>query len=236
MADQLGEFGGTTTDAMNFAARIVRYLATSPLRRASELQNLSLFDFFIGRDASAPPAGSPTPRRSSRCLLDMPKVLAAFDSRWGDARTNISTYLQLAPRTERADDKADGVLNGPTTEAWFDNWYQHLVGLGVRFAHARVDHLEPPPADRRVPPHLRPPVRVVLTDGTRHTADYVVCAVDAPNRRAPDHPAPGRWHRWHRRRVGRLRHLGAAAPGPLQPQATRPGARDPTPWSPLGRR
>ncbi len=235
MADQLGEFGGTPTDGMNFAAQIVRYLATSPLRRASELQNLSLFDFFIGRDATAPRRFTYSPPIES-LLLDMPKVLAAFDSRWGDARTNISTYLQLVLRTERADDKADGVLNGPTTEAWFDNWYHHLVGLGVRFARARVDHLEPPPADRRVPPHLRPRVRVVLSDGTRHTADYIVCAVDAPT---AEHLTTHLRDGGTGGTVAELDGFATSAPpptGPLQPQATRSGdRRDPYAVAEVGR-
>ena len=59
-------------------------------------------------------------------LLEMPRVLAAFDTRWGDARTNVSTYLQLQLQMDRRDNKADGVLNGPTTESWFDHWYRHL--------------------------------------------------------------------------------------------------------------
>ena len=37
---------------------------------------------------------------------------------------------------DRDDDKADGVLNGPTTEAWFDHWYRHLVEL--EFASSAV--------------------------------------------------------------------------------------------------
>ena len=64
-ADQIRELGATRLDAATFGARIMRYLVTSPLRRASELQNLSLYDFFIGRDATRP-AGTATHRRSRR--------------------------------------------------------------------------------------------------------------------------------------------------------------------------
>ena len=45
------------------------------------------------------PASSPTRHVSTRCCCEMPRVLAAFDSRWGDARTNLTTYLQLLPAT-----------------------------------------------------------------------------------------------------------------------------------------
>ncbi len=44
---------------------------------------------------------------------------------------------------DRRDNKADGVLNGPTTEAWFDHWYRHLRSLGVRFVHGAAARLEP---------------------------------------------------------------------------------------------
>ena len=110
----------------------------------------------------------------------MPRVLAAFDSRWGDARTNITTYLQLYLNMDRRDNKADGVLNGPTTESWFDHWYRHLVALGVRFLRNAATRLDPPAFDPSQPPHLRPRVQITFADGTRVTPDYTVVAVDAP--------------------------------------------------------
>ena len=105
---------------------------TSPERRASELQNPSAYDFFVRAAHTDPPRYSYSPRFDA-ILLEMPRVLAAFDTRWGDARTNVSTYLQLQLQMDRRDNKADGVLNGPTTESWLDHWYRHLVALGVRF-------------------------------------------------------------------------------------------------------
>ena len=99
----------------------------------------------------------------------MPKILAAFDSRWGDARTNITTFLQLQLQMDRSDSKADGVLNGPTTEAWFDHWYRHLVELGRPLRPGRGG---PARAARRrtgfPPPHLRP--RVSRRPGRRDAA------------------------------------------------------------------
>src|SRR5205823_12628450 len=101
-----------------------------------------------------------------------------FDSHWGDDRTNLTTYLQLQLQMDRSDNKADGVLNGPTTESWFDHWYRHLVELGVRFVRGAADHLDPPGIDPRQPPYLRPRVQITLTDGTRLIPDYTVVAVD----------------------------------------------------------
>jgi hypothetical protein len=229
------DLGFTPSDVITIFSRILRYLVTSPLRRASELQNLSAYDYFIGRDATAARRYSYSPQTEA-LILHMPKVLAAFDSHWGDARTNISTFMQLLLRMDRRDDKADGVLNGPTTEAWFDHWYRHLTQLGVRFVRGAAERLEPPLVDRRLPPHLRPRVRVVLADGTELASDYVVAAVDAPTAE---------------RITAALRAVGTGgvaaeldgfttsqppAAGPLQPAAERSAARrDPFAMAQLGR-
>jgi hypothetical protein len=235
-ADQVGELGITPDDSATFTGRILRYLVTSPLRRASELQNLSMYDYFIGRDAQVPRRFLYSPKVEP-LLLDMPKVLAAFDSRWGDARTNITTYLQLILRVDERDTKADGVLNGPTTEAWFDHWYHMLVQLGVRFARATVDRIEPPPRERGTPPPRRPRVEVVLADGTRHRADYVVCALDAP---AAERITAALRRAGTGGTVAELDGFTTSLPPPswpLQPGPTRPTARrDPSAMDTLGRR
>ncbi|MGA7051142.1 MAG: FAD-dependent oxidoreductase, partial [Mycobacterium sp.] len=177
---QLTGLGFTTQDLGTFASRLVRYLATSPLRRATELQNLSAYDFFVGRDNAMGPGRFTYSPRFDELILEMPRVLAAFDSRWGDARTTLTTYLQLQLQMDRKDNKADGVLNGPTTESWFDHWYRHLIALGVRFVRGAASCLDPPPSEPGQPPHLRPRVQITLTDGTRLAPDYTVVAVDAP--------------------------------------------------------
>jgi hypothetical protein len=137
--DEIREMGFTVTDLSTFLGRIVRYLVTSPERRASELEEVSAYEFFVDVD---PTTGRERYKYSAafkRQILDMPKILAAFDSQWGDARTNISTYLQLNLALDRYDSKADGVLNGPTTEVWFDHWYRHLKNLGVKFEKAGLE-------------------------------------------------------------------------------------------------
>src|SRR5262249_31758094 len=113
----------------------------------------------------------------------------------------------------------------------------HLVRLGVRFVRGAAERLEPPPVDRRRPPHVRPRVRVVLADGTRLAPDYVVAAVDAPaaERITRALPAAGTG--------GVPAELDGFTPprppgtGPLQPGADRPAARrDPFAMAELGRR
>ena len=131
--NQIRQLGFTQTDISTFLGRITRFLVTSPERRAKDLEDVSAYEFLIGAD---PDTGRQRYHYSpafTRQILEMPRILAAFDSRFGDARTNIGTYVQLNMALDRYDSKADGVLNGPTTEAWFDHWYVHLRKLGVDF-------------------------------------------------------------------------------------------------------
>jgi hypothetical protein len=234
-AGQLAELGFTAGDVQTFVSRLLRYLVTSPLRRASELQDLSAYDYFIGRDATMDRRFYYTPRFDA-LLREMPRVLAAFDSRWGDARTNLTTYLQLQLQMDRRDNKADGVLNGPTTESWFDHWYRHLVELGVRFVRGAADGLEPPAVDRRQPPHLRPRVQITMTGGARVAPDYTVVAVDAP---VAERITVALREAGTGGTVATLAGFTTSAPppdGPLQPEATRPGSRrDPYAMDQVGR-
>ena len=234
--NQLGEFGYTPSDVQIFSGRMLRYLVTCPLRREAELENVSAYDFFVGKDATGARRFVYSPQFEA-LILDMPKVLAAFDSRWGDARTNLTTFLQLQLQMDRHDTKADGVLNGPTTESWFDHWYRHLLMLGVRFVRAAVDRLEPPVRDRDQPPHLRPRVQVILADGTRLAPDYVVTAVDAPT--AERITAPLRAAGTGGAAAGLDGFASSVPPpnGPLDPQAARSAARrDPYSMAEMGRR
>lgn len=232
---QLAGLGFTVSDVQTFMGRLLRYLVTSPLRRATELQNLSAYDFFVGRAATGGPRYRYTPHFDS-LLLEMPRVLAAFDSRWGDARTNLTTYLQLQLQMDRRDNKADGVLNGPTTESWFDHWHRHLVELGVRFVRGAAIDLEAPVPDPRQPLHLRTRAQVRLADGTRLAPDYTIVAVDAPaaERLTAALRAAGTGGT-----VAGLDGFATSAPppsGPLQPEATRPaGRRDPYAMDEMGR-
>ena len=178
--NQLTALGFTAGDLATFESRLLRYLVTSPLRRALDLQNLSAYDFFVGHNSQTGTNQFSYAPNFDAFLHKMPRVLAAFDSRWGDARTNITTYLQLYLNMDRRDNKADGVLNGPTTESWFDHWYRHLLALGVRFLHNAATRLDPPAFDPSQPPHLRPRVQITFADGSRVTPDYTVVAVDAP--------------------------------------------------------
>nr|WP_319445743.1 MULTISPECIES: NAD(P)-binding protein [unclassified Mycobacterium] len=233
---QLGTLGFTPSDVATYMSRLLRYLVTSPLRRAEELQNVSAYDFLVGHDSTT---GMNQFSYSPRCdalLRQMPRVLVALDSQWGDARTNMSTYLQLYLNMDRRDNKADGVLNGPTTEAWFDNWYRHLLALGVRFVRGAAQCLDPPAFDPSQPPHLRPRVHVTLADGTQVAPDYTVVAVDAPG---AEYITSALRAAGTGGTVAKLDGFTTSAPppdGPLQAGSTRPWTRrDPYAMDQLGR-
>jgi hypothetical protein len=229
---QLAQFGFTPADVSTFVGRLARYLVTSPPRRAAELADRSAYEFFTGDPGGRRYAYSP---RTEALLLDMPRVLAAFDSHWGDARTNVTTYLQLLMHLDRGESKADGVLNGPTTEAWFDHWYRHLSALGVRFVRGEAVRLDPPRARPDLPAHRRPRVTATLADGTRLAPDYLIVAVDAPAAERITEPL---------RRAGTGGAVAgldgfttsvAPTAGPLEPGATRPvHRRDPYAMDEMG--
>ncbi|MCV7408918.1 oxidoreductase [Mycobacterium florentinum] len=233
---QLQTLGFTPGDISTFQNRMQRYLVTSPLRRTLELQNLSAYDFFVGHDRKTGTNQFSYTPHCDLLLRQMPRVLVALDSKWGDARTNISTNLQLYLSMERRDNKADGVLNGPTTEAWFDHWYRHLVALGVRFVRNAATRLDPPAFDRALPPHLRPRAQITLADGTRVTPEYTVVAVDAP---VAENITTALRAAGTGGTVARLDGFTTIPPppdGPLQPGMTRPERRrDPYSMDELGR-
>ena len=128
----------------HFYERMVRYLVTSPLRREDELEEISTYDYFRGLDVNTGQHQFHYSDAFDDQLQRMPRILAAFDSRRGDARTNLNTFIQLNMLLDRYDTKADGVLNGPTTIAWFDHWYTYLTTkLGVTFERATFEELRP---------------------------------------------------------------------------------------------
>jgi hypothetical protein len=221
---QLGDLGYQPSDIAAFSVRILQYLVTSPERRAKELQLSSAYSFFVDSGFGKPPRVAYS-EGFQRSIRDMPKVLAAFDSEWGDARTNINTLLQLQVQMDSRDSKADGVLNGPTTEAWFDHWYRHLLTLGVRFVRGAAARLEVPPVASAEPAHMQPRLRVILADDTQIAPDYVVVAVDAPAAERISAPLIRAGTGGTVAGLDRFTTSVCPPDGPLQPAATRTAVR-----------
>ncbi len=130
----LANLGYTNQDLETFLRQITRYMASCSERRADEFENMSFWQLLRGYDYETGTYAYEYSEKFTTDVKFMPKVLAAFDARWGDARTNGNTYVQLFMNYVVRLAKVDGTLNGPTSEAWFEPWYDVLVNrLGVEF-------------------------------------------------------------------------------------------------------
>ncbi|QSQ22431.1 NAD(P)-binding protein [Pyxidicoccus parkwayensis] len=118
--------GYPPSDTLQFSLRIWRYMCTSPERRKAEYEGISWWEYLEGYE---PKTGTRRYHYSEAFKRDMqfaPRVLAAFDGAWGDARTNGNTLAQLYLNNLLPLPKTDGTLNGPTTVAWLRPWRRYL--------------------------------------------------------------------------------------------------------------
>lgn len=130
--------GYDVRDVQQFVLRTIRFMITGPKRRQKELEDLSWWEYLQGYD---PETGVTRFKYRTRFAADVdfsPRVLAAADAEWGDARTSGSTFVQLLLNQVLESDYVDGTLNGPTSEAWLRHWKAHLENLGVTFVSAKL--------------------------------------------------------------------------------------------------
>ncbi|MDF2696128.1 MAG: hypothetical protein K0S65_4511, partial [Labilithrix sp.] len=181
-------------DFLQLGIRISRYLATCPERRAP-LEQMSWWNYLCG---FSPKTRCYLYRYSNAFTRDSTasgRVLAAFDWRYGDARTNGSTYVQLfEPRPAGSGERFDGTLNAPTTEAWFVHWRRYLGERGVRFASGSLERLDVATIDGKevVIPHVRRDGKQTAEPwvGRSRGSHYVVVATDAPSAESVSAPLP----------------------------------------------
>jgi uncharacterized protein with NAD-binding domain and iron-sulfur cluster len=184
---EMMQLGYTSNDLSTFFGRVSRYLVTSPERRKEELEEVSTYEYLVGFDPTTRKPRFFYSKAFDEQIRNMPRVLAAFDAQFGDARTNLTTYVQLNMSLDRYDSKADGVLNGPATEVWFDPWYRHLELLGVKFERATLRSFDRDvngalqAVITRDSAALRKDVDLVF-DGAAPDADFVIVD-DAPETR-----------------------------------------------------
>ena len=235
---RLIEEGYDWRDLQQFFLRIFRYLATSPARRAAELERLSWWEYLCGDD---PDRGTQRYRYSDRFARDLKRAaqpLAAFDAEWGDARTCGSTYAQLLLGSLTRHDALEGALDGPISEAWFEPWRRHLERLGVEFVRGRLVTLRLD-ADGRARPYV---LLGSCMEGQRPASadergDYYVVATDAVtaelvSRELPARGVPGQLRGYTTRAPAKPRSRGdARAPGEVtRDPYTQPGL---APWDRL---
>jgi hypothetical protein len=129
----LRDLGITLQDLFQFSLRILRYMLTCPERRATELENISWWQYLEGYN---PKTGGKLYRYSdafTHLVKSSGRVLVALDGEWSDARTTGNSYVQLLTDVLVPTEGTHATLNGPTSEAWFNHWQTHLRRLGVRF-------------------------------------------------------------------------------------------------------
>ena len=88
---QLGALGFTPSDVATFMSRLLRYLVTSPLRRAGELQNVSAYDFLVGHDSTT---GMNQFSYSPRCDA----LCAKCQGSWSLSTRSGETHAPTCPR------------------------------------------------------------------------------------------------------------------------------------------
>jgi hypothetical protein len=121
----LSRLGVTHRDVVRFQVRMLKFLTSSPQRRAREYEHQSWWTF-LGGDAER---GYSPPMR--HYLMETSQALVAMNAEETDARSqgNIVSQLQL----HYIEDRFDFTLNGPTSEVWLRPWKRYLKRQGVRF-------------------------------------------------------------------------------------------------------
>jgi len=182
--DLLLERGYDVRDVNQFVLRIVRFMATGSKRRNAEFECVSWWDYLRGFDRGSGTSRYQYSPRFTKDIGDAPRILAAFDAQWGDARSDGNTFVQLLLTNLLQTDFVDQVVNAPTTEAWFEHWQKYLTKyLQVRFVSARVASLVGHPNNGRVTAQLEATdANDDLTEVNSVLADpdaYFVLATDA---------------------------------------------------------
>jgi len=135
--------GYPPSDMLQFTLRIWRYMCTCSERRKKEYEKISWQEYLEGYEPETKKRRYQYSRDFVRDMQFAPRVLAAFDGAWGDARTNGNTFVQLYLNNLLPQPKTDGTLNGPTTPAWFSPWRRYLEDhLRVEFVRGKLLTLE----------------------------------------------------------------------------------------------
>ena len=191
----LASSGYPASDTLQFTLRLWRYMSTCSERRKAEYEGLSWWEYLEGHDPKTRTRRYQYSEAFKRDMRFAPRVLAAFDGEWGDARTNGNTLVQLYLNNLLPLPKTDGTLNGPTTLAWFRPWRRYLrQHLKVEFHAGELTRLTLDPETGQLTPYWRRKGEtreledVEVTDphvigavGPREpeTVDYYVIATDA---------------------------------------------------------
>lgn len=147
-------------DVTLFAAKILQFFTTCDERRLGEYERMSWWEF-LDADKFSP--------KFQRQLRAVPRTMVAMDPKNGSAFTVGTISMQLILDYADSGVNNDRTMGGPTSEMWFDPWFEHLIAKGVGL-HAGKTVVELQTSPTQIS-------GVKLDDGTVATADFYVLAV-----------------------------------------------------------
>ncbi|HNH47019.1 MAG TPA: NAD(P)-binding protein, partial [Myxococcota bacterium] len=125
---KLSRFGYTNRDLALFELRLLKYLCSCEQRRDEAAQK-SWKDYMGLGDFSAD---------FQRTITDAPLSLLAMKAEEVDARTYLDVLVQLFLDQTADASRADRILNGPTSDAFFLPWLDYLRRIDVRVFHGNL--------------------------------------------------------------------------------------------------
>jgi hypothetical protein len=127
-----GGFDADPRDTSYFTVKLFQYLTSSPERR-KDYEKMSWWDYIEGDNYG---------ESFQRLLQKWPQALVAMNAESADARTNGTTTVQIMLDMVRDSGYRDGILAGPTNEAWLEHWRRYLEAQGVEFIQGRLEGFE----------------------------------------------------------------------------------------------
>lgn len=127
-----GGFDADPRDTSFFTVKLFQYLTSSPERR-KDYESMSWWEFIEGEKYG---------ESFKRLLQKWPQALVAMNAKSADARTNGTTTVQIMLDMVRDSGYRDGILAGPTNEAWLEHWRRYLEAQGVEFIQGQLEGFE----------------------------------------------------------------------------------------------
>jgi hypothetical protein len=146
IADLQTPLGYTSRDVALYQLKMFEFMTTGRRRRRhgapdgmggqNSLEDVSWYEYVTGSNPEDARLGAAHPPFSAAFLRDlnaMPKAMAGMSGTESDAHTSGNIHLQLVLDQVGDGSRVDRLLDGPTSEQWFDHWKLYLRHQGVRF-------------------------------------------------------------------------------------------------------
>lgn len=119
------DLGVTADDCRFFGERVWQILTTCHLRRETEYEGISWWDFLDAKNRSA--------AFQSIFAFGLTRSLVASQADTASTKTVGDILVQLLFDDLEPGIAGDRVLNGPTNDVWINPWLKHLESQGVKY-------------------------------------------------------------------------------------------------------